>query len=218
MLKIKFSQLDFAARIQIVISYFLKISLVLVMIAEIFYGRWPLLYISVLALVLMFLPALIQKNLKIILPVEFEFIIILFIYASVILGEKHGYYERFVWWDMFLHLQSGLLLGLAGFLIVYILYSHDKVKMSPVFVSLFSLCFSIAIGTVWEIFEFFMDRTFGLNMQKSGLVDTMRDLIINCFGALIAALGGYYYVKGGHSFLFDRFIKKLLAKYSKLYS
>jgi hypothetical protein len=46
-------------------------------------------------------------------------------------------------------------------------------------VALYALCFSQAIGALWEIFEFAMDRFFGLTMQKpmfddrSGLTDMM---------------------------------------------
>ena len=44
------------------------------------------------------------------------------------------------------------------------------------------------IGAVWEIFEYGMDQTFGLNMQKSGLDDTMAfSLATNRDGTLGAA-------------------------------
>ena len=52
----------------------------------------------------------------------------------------------------------------------------------------------MAIGATWEIFEFTMDKLFGLSMQKSGLDDTMYDLIVDTFGALSAAAAGYYYL------------------------
>ncbi len=39
-----------------------------------------------------------------------------------------------------------------------------------------------------------MDLTFGLNMQKSGLNDTMGDLIINGLGGALASLTGYLYL------------------------
>ena len=34
-----------------------------------------------------------------------------------------------------------------------------------------------------------------MNMQKSGLVDTMTDLIVDVFGAALAAVFGYRYLK-----------------------
>ena len=212
------ARIDVVTKIEIIISYLIKISLVMAISQEIFLGRWSLLFISALALILTFLPAIIQKNYKIVLPVEFDLIITLFVYASLILGEKQKFYERFAWWDIFLHGQSGLLLGLTGFLIVYVLYSHKHVKISPVFVAIFSFSFAVAIGTVWEIYEFFMDGNFGFNMQlrETGLVDTMWDLITDCGGAFVAALGGYFYVKGGDSLFFKALLTRFFEKNPKL--
>ena len=42
----------------------------------------------------------------------------------------------------------------------------------------------------------FYDQAFGLNTQKSGLVDTMWDLIVNCAGAGIGAAAGFAHLKG----------------------
>ena len=52
----------------------------------------------------------------------------------------------------------------------------------------------MTVGAIWEVFEFMMDTSFGLNMQKSGLNDTMIDLILNAVGGLIASLTGYVYL------------------------
>jgi hypothetical protein len=54
----------------------------------------------------------------------------------------------------------------------------------------------MTIGVLWEVFEFGMDELFGLNMQKSGLADTMYDLIVDIFGAFLGAAGGFFYLKG----------------------
>ncbi len=43
--------------------------------------------------------------------------------------------------------------------------------------------FAVSIGTLWEVFEFGMDILFGLSMQKSGVIDTMDDLIVDAIGA-----------------------------------
>jgi hypothetical protein len=78
---------------------------------------------------------------------------------------------------------------------------------------------AVAVGVTWEIFEFAADQLFGLNMQKSGLLDTMWDLIFDCIGASIAALAGFLYLKekelGGLTGLIEEFIflnKKFFSK------
>ncbi len=211
------SDLDIAYKIQVSISLILKVSLVVAIIGEIFAGRWWLLFLTSMVLISTFLPSIITRNFKIVLPIEFELVITLFIYASMFLGEIKGYYTKFLWWDLVLHTSSGLISGFLGFLIVYVLYSRKMVTMSPVFVALFSFCFSIALGTVWEMFEFIMDSFLGLNMQKTGLVDTMWDLILDSCGAIIASVTGYFYVRGGDSLVFDRLVRKFIRRNPHLF-
>jgi hypothetical protein len=38
--------------------------------------------------------------------------------------------------------------------------------MRPRFVALFAFLFAVAVGALWEIFEFAIDGTFGTQMQK----------------------------------------------------
>lgn len=90
--------------------------------------------------------------------------------------------------------------------------------MKPGFVALFAFVFAVALGALWEVFEFAMDSLFGMNMQKailgdpSGLTDTMWDLIVDAAGALVIAVLGRQWLRtaGTDSFLeawIDRFIE-----------
>ena len=139
-----------------------------------------------------------------------EILTILFIYASIFLGEVKGYYTRFWWWDTLLHTTFGIALGFVGFMILYVLYKGNKIKASPILVAFFSFCFALALGALWEVFEFIMDQTLGLTMQKSGS-DTMRDLIVDSIGALISAIAGFIYLKYGHVRVFDRILRRFKA-------
>lgn len=208
----KWKSLSLVNKIEIGISFIIRVSLIIAIVREALMQRWMLLFLTSLALFLTFLPSIIRRNYKIVLPIEFEFILTLFVYFSIILGEIKGFYTKFSWWDMLLHGISGIILGFIGFLIVYILYSQNKVEMSPVFIIIFSFCFSVAIGAVWEIFEFSVDSILGMNMQKSGLVDTMWDLIIDSAGAILVSIGGYFYVRGGDSLIFDSLLRKFINK------
>jgi len=57
-----------------------------------------------------------------------------------------------------------------------------------------------------------MDQSFGMNMQKSGLMDTMGDLVIDMIGAGFGAASGYAYLKGraygGFTGVIDEFIRR----------
>lgn len=190
-------------------------------ILAIFQGRWLPAITTLGIMILTLLPLLLRRRFRVIIPPEFEVLAVIFIYASLFLGEVHGYYIRYWWWDALLHTGSGFLLGLMGFLLVHILNEMENVSvhMKPGFVALFSFMFAVGMGAIWEIFEFFMDQTFGLNMQKSGLIDTMWDLIVDCAGALVISLLGWTYLKKGESKSFlERWISAFIDANPRFFS
>ena len=61
------------------------------------------------------------------LPKRLQLIITLFIFAAQILGEIGDFYEKIPWWDTMLHTISGVVLGLVGFLFVYLLNDINEI-------------------------------------------------------------------------------------------
>lgn len=181
------------------ITLILQVTMLAGLILSIFEQHWMNVALTASVLTLSMLPALMERRFNVSIPPEFELLAILFVFASLFLGEVRGYYLRFWWWDAILHTGSGLLLGLTGFLLVYILNQTDRIEihLKPGFVALFSFAFAMAAGGLWEVLEFGMDSFFGLNMQKNGLQDTMWDLIVDAFGALVFSVTGYLYMKRG---------------------
>jgi hypothetical protein len=118
----------------------------------------------------------------------------LFFFATIFLGEAFDFYERLWWWDLALHGSSAVGFGLTGFLLVFMLFEGDRFAAPPSAIAAITFCVAMTIGATWEIFEYTMDASFGLNMQKSGLDDTMGDLIVNGIGSLTASLTGYIYL------------------------
>jgi hypothetical protein len=196
------------ARLTRVLHYVLGASIILSLVL----GSWLTAAITTGILLLALAPSLLGARYNVSIPAEFELLAVLFIFASLFLGEVHSYYEKFWWWDVLLHLGSGLLFGILGFLLVYSVNQRQlgEPALRPAFVSLFAFAFAIALGTVWEIFEFGMDQLFGLNMQKSGLVDTMWDLIIDAVGALAISLLGWGYLRTREV---DSFLERWIEKY-----
>lgn len=188
------------------LSVLLQLVMLVGFVWALIQGRWQTAFLVLWILVLSALPLVLTRRMRVIVPPEFELVAIVFLFASLFLGSVHGYYERFWWWDTMLHTGSGFLLGMAGFLLVYILNQEPNIplRMRPIFVALFSFAFSVAVGALWEIYEFAADQFLGLNMQKSGLVDTMWDLIVDTLGAAVVSTAGYVYLrKGSKSFLED---------------
>lgn len=133
---------------------------------------------------------------------------VVFIFCGLYLGEVADFYTAFWWWDDMLHILSGIILGLVGFLLIYFLNSRFSMNLSPVFVGLFALTFAVFLGVMWEIFEFVADAVRGSNMQRwsapddvvligreyqgLGLRDTMSDLIVDVIGGLLAGVYAFY--------------------------
>jgi len=162
---------------------------------SIFYKTWFNVFILVLTFILSFLPDFIERKLDVDYPNEFEFSILFFVFASLYLGEVKNFYYHIWWWDLMLHTLSGVIMGLFAFSLVYVLNDKKVLSMNPFFIVLFSFSFAVMIGSFWEIVEFTIDNLFGLNTQKSGLVDTMWDIIVNFIGAIFISSIGYIYIK-----------------------
>jgi uncharacterized membrane protein YjdF len=169
--------------------------------------------------VLILSPTLLGDHLSVKIPYEFQLTTQLFVFAALFLGEVRSYYERFWWWDIVLHTASGLLLGVFGFLLVYVLNESRRldISMRPRFVALFAFLFAVAGGAIWEIFEFSMDQVFATQMQKpmlgdpSGLTDTMWDLIVDTGGALTVAMLGWRRMRSKRPSFIDSWIRKFIA-------
>jgi hypothetical protein len=204
-----------------VLQVVMLVELVLVLLDS----QWLNAFLIVTILAITLAPSVLRRHLQVHILPEFQLLAIAFVFASLFLGEVRSYYERFWWWDIALHAISGLLLGIIGFLLVYVLNENDRVDlhMRPRFVALFAFVFAVAMGSIWEIFEFGMDLIFNTNMQKpmfvdpSGLTDTMWDLIVDALGALaISALGWWYMKRQKRSFI-EAWIRRFVEHNPRLF-
>ena len=197
-----------------------------VLVGEILFSavtaRWSMVFVASLTLFISILPLLFAGRFHIFLPMGFLIWIVIFTFSTIYLGEAFGFYERYWWWDILLHGGSAIGFGLIGFIFVFILFQGDRYAAPPWAMGFMAFCLAVAIGTTWEIFEFGMDQVFGMNMQKSGLVDTMSDLIVDMLGASVGAFSGFLYVKGrsagGLTSLIDEFVshnRRLFRKISR---
>jgi len=157
---------------------------------------WPAVFVTSAALALTFLPGQLANRVGLRLPPSFLAAIALFIMATLYLGEVQDFYDRFWWWDLALHFGSAMGFGILGFLLVFMLFQGDRYAAPPWAVGALSFCLAMTVGVLWEIFEYAMDTFFGFNMMKSGLPDTMGDLIVDAIGAALAALAGVVYLLG----------------------
>ena len=182
-------------------------------------GNLMAVFVAGSALVLTALPQLLASRVRLQLPNSFLAAIALFVLATIYLGEMHDFYNRFWWWDLVLHGGSAMGFGILGFLLIFMLFEGDRYAAPPWALGLLSFCAAMTVGALWEILEYAMDQLFGLNMQKSGLDDTMIDLMVNTLGAALAGFAGAAYMKGrfmGLGGAFDSFITANRTRFRKL--
>ena len=164
-----------------VVSLILRLSVILVLIAQVFNRNYENVFLCVLTLFLFTMPTMLERNLRIDFPDTLEIIILLFIYAAEIMGEIGAYYVAFPHWDTVLHTLNGFLCAAIGFSMLDILNRRGNIKfhLSPVYLALMAFCFSMTVGVLWEFFEFGMDRLFQMDMQKDTVVNSITSVMLD---------------------------------------
>ena len=159
----------------------LRLIVVAILVSSILRGEYENAAICLLVLFLFLLPLFVQKNFGIELPSTLEIIILVFIFASEILGELGCFFINVPNWDSILHTTTGFLCAAFGFALIDILNRNDKIKfqLSPIYVALVAFCFSMTIGVLWEFFEFGMDRLFHMDMQKDTIVSSITSVMLD---------------------------------------
>lgn len=161
------------------------------------------------------IPILLQKLVKVSIPQTLSAVFYLFVFCATTLGEAFHFYYRVSHWDDILHLSSGVMVGLTVSILITYYMKQKKISAStPLLIVVGTFCCAVAVGVVWEIYEFTADCLLGFNMQKFmlqdgtalngqiALLDTMKDLIVDCCGAGIAAIISYSAVKRKKAWLY----------------
>jgi len=183
-----------------------------------------MLFQCLLGIVVIHLPTMLARRFQFELPAALYLMYVLFLYGAIFLGEVRSFFYVVPHWDVYLHAFSAVMAGAFGFMAVALLNRSERTPMqlSPFFVALFAFCFAVAIGALWEIYEYTVDGLLGLNMQKfitaegdvlagrEALSDTMKDIVVDCLGALAVSVAGYFSLKARHGWASD-----LIERYSQ---
>ncbi len=105
--------------------------------------------------------------------------------AHIVLGMQMNLYETSKLYDKAMHvIGSG---AIAALLLVATreFCVRERIAVPRVLVAVIVFAGTLSAGTLWEVFEFAIDRT-GLFFAQRGLIDTMIDLVADALGALLA--------------------------------
>ena len=158
----------------------LRILVILSLINTILDKEYESTMVCVLVLILFLIPSFMEDRMKIEIPPLFEGVIYIFIYAAQILGEVNDFYQNIPGWDTVLHTINGFLAAAVGFSMIYLLNRHSKnVSLSPFYLAMAALCFSMTVGVCWEFIETAGDLWFGQDMQKDYIVTSFQTVTLD---------------------------------------
>ncbi|MDY4507469.1 MAG: hypothetical protein SPD95_01940, partial [Candidatus Faecousia sp.] len=158
--------------------------IIFILVRAVLRREYQSVFLCALSLVLLILPSIISRRLKIVLPDTLEIVILLFIFAAEILGELNSFYVRVPHWDTMLHTINGFLCAAIGFALVDMMNRNDRFtfQLSPLYLAIVSFCFSMTVGVLWEFFEFSMDQLFLLDMQKDNVIPAIGSIMLDPTG------------------------------------
>lgn len=178
----------FTSRIKrIILFQIIRILLLISIVLEFQTNRWDILLVNLLVLSLTFMPYLIEKILVISLPMNFCMPYLFSLVLAVFL-EK-------LFTGIVLQIFLGMVLGIIGFILLFLLYSNSRIKTSYIFIAFFSFCFSVSLGTMWEVFRYFLAVVFSLEIGGFSINNTVWGLVFTMIGAFIASTSGYLYIR-----------------------
>lgn len=128
--------------------------------------KWDMttIFACVLSLIFMVITNVIGKKLG--FGNGIKILIYVFILSTEILGEIYHFYVD-VWWLVFVSILIFLLL--FSYVGLYLI-RYFNIKKSIYFLILFIFSFAMMTESIWEIFEFSMDRVIGTDMQKDTVI------------------------------------------------
>jgi hypothetical protein len=142
---------------------------------------------SVFTLTVSFLPLILERKLRVRLPLWLQTMYVGFVFASMFSGEVFDMYARIWIWDDWMHFASGVLIGLG--VVLWMAHLQDKSLRLPRWLQSYMVIGTAAVfAVIWELAEFASDSVFGTTSQNGDLNDTMLDLLFDTCGAVIVAV------------------------------
>lgn len=187
------------SKLAIWIAVVFEVLLIVASIPSIISGQWKNLGLTLLAIICILIPFIITyiaNKKSISLPSNFQLISLLFILLTQYFGEILKFYTMFWWWDLYLHGLFGIYAVIIGLHLMQGIIIKKKEITEQRFVILtliFAFSFSLALGTLWEMFEFVGDYLFKTNMVNGGLEDTASDILIKILSAFITCIIYYFH-------------------------
>lgn len=190
---------------RIVILGIIIFSLLYLFLGDYTHGLYKyLIIISIIPVVL--IPTLLNKFTKFKINEVIELVYLLFIFFGYFLGAVLNFYGKIALYDKLIHGLSGVMTSILAIIILVKSKCYDK---NPLWVNiLFIICVTLSVAAFWEFFEFTNDIIFGKDAQKvakTGVDDTMLDMIMAFIGSIIYSIIYFIEVKTNKKMIVTNF-------------
>ena len=123
-------------------------------------------------------------------PFPFSLLVLAVLLALHFIGSYYSLYWKYSWFDVVVHIVSGLWIGLIFLWLASIFEQINSLKEYKVKSLLIALVSAVLIGVVWELIENYNQLTF---TKASGYsLNTALDILNDAIGGILAYL---YFVR-----------------------
>jgi len=166
-------------------------------------------FIALAILPLISIPSILRK-MKVLLNDSMELIYIIFIVFALVLGSLFKFYDLIYFYDKLVHFTSGILSAVVGIYLLVIFKKYDK--NNKVFNAIFIFFTSLAVASLWEMFEYTSSIVFKVDPQRvltTSVNDTMLDIIMAALASILVIMMYLYEETNKKNLIIKRFINKL---------
>jgi hypothetical protein len=177
----------------------------ILLIVAIWKNDWTGVFGCIIGIILSFIPSILHKNFNITLPWILDTLIAFALFLHIG-GVVLQIYHTIPYYDILTHFVSSILVAFLAFVSIYILDIYwNGLHMNKYAMAFVVIIFTMAMGVVWEFFEWITDILFQTHEQW-GLYDTMKDLFIDTISGIFIAFIGVNSIKKGE---FQKFADNL---------
>jgi len=123
-------------------------------------------------------------------PFPFSLLVLVILIALHIVGSYHSWYWAYSWFDVVVHIVSGLWVALLILWLASVFGQINSLKEYKTKSLLIALISAVLFGVIWELLENFGHLTYV--SDKGYSLNTALDLLNGILGALLAYL---YFVR-----------------------
>ena len=127
------------------------------------------------SLALIFLPYLFEYFLSCRISRDLKVVYWFLVIGGPVLGNVYKFYHYIRPWDKLLHMLSGFLVAALGYALPDFLLKEPPAKA---FKCIFAVSLSMAVGGIWEVYEYLLDVFFKMDMQNDTVITEMASYLL----------------------------------------